>query len=403
MLGVTGEMKEGLAKVADWLAKPTGEIPKSEALEVLRPWRGRLEQVGFGARRARCDWAYTLPEEREDAIAILLPDAQEVRGFSRLLALRARLEIAEGKFGEAEQTLRTGLGLARHAAEGPFLISKLIGIAIANEMLGVVEEWMGQPGSPNLYWSLTMLPRPVVGLYEGIEYEERLIRNLLPELAGPDYGMEAKEQWAASVARLLGQLKRLAARTEEFGMGEAHRKAFEGLTVERFREVMSERLSAEERAGRSDDEAIMKSIRRMAADRVGSRTRVAYLPVDERNRMRSKPDQAVKKEGSGGFTAGSVAALVDELQPGSEAASVAEARLGRRVAALRVIEAIRMQAAANGGKMPGSLEEIRIVPVPVDPVTLKGFLYALEGGAATLKADPELQPTVPNYRLTIRK
>jgi hypothetical protein len=56
------------------------------------------------------------------------------------------------------------------------------------------------------------------------------------------------------------------------------------------------------------------------------------------------------------------------------------------IAADRVIEAIRMYAALHGGKLPRSLSEITVVPVPNHPRFGTPFPYTLEGDKAILEA-----------------
>jgi hypothetical protein len=58
--------------------------------------------------------------------------------------------------------------------------------------------------------------------------------------------------------------------------------------------------------------------------------------------------------------------------------------LERELDALQCIEAIRLYANAHEGKLPSSLEAITDVPVPLDPVTGKPFLYQVNGDSATL-------------------
>jgi hypothetical protein len=72
--------------------------------------------------------------------------------------------------------------------------------------------------------------------------------------------------------------------------------------------------------------------------------------------------------------------------------------LDRRVAALRVVEAIRMYAATKGGALPESLDNITDVPVPLDPVTGKPFGYHLEGGRAQVSGPSG--GMAPVYRLS---
>ena len=64
----------------------------------------------------------------------------------------------------------------------------------------------------------------------------------------------------------------------------------------------------------------------------------------------------------------------------------AGSRFERRLTALQVIEALRMHAAANKGRLPKSLDEIGQVPVPTDPFVGKPFPYRLEGDTAVLES-----------------
>jgi hypothetical protein len=63
----------------------------------------------------------------------------------------------------------------------------------------------------------------------------------------------------------------------------------------------------------------------------------------------------------------------------------AHARLERRVALLRAVEAVRLHAATTNGGLPESLAEVK-VPVPDDPLTGKPFGYTKAGATFTLTA-----------------
>ena len=127
-------------KPAEWLElAEDDQFPVAEARTLVDRWQRQIQQIEFGTRRASCDWNYTLPEQRLEAIEILLPDAQAMRTWGRLLALKARVEMAEGKVEDAVKTLETGLAFGRHVGEGPFLINRLVGIAICNLMLEQAE------------------------------------------------------------------------------------------------------------------------------------------------------------------------------------------------------------------------------------------------------------------------
>ena len=74
----------------------------------------------------------------------------------------------------------------------------------------------------------------------------------------------------------------------------------------------------------------------------------------------------------------------------------------RQLAALRCIEALRLYAASHQGKLPAALDEIREVPIPLNPATGKLFGYRLEGKTAVLDADGDLPfEKTPQYRITV--
>jgi hypothetical protein len=83
----------------------------------------------------------------------------------------------------------------------------------------------------------------------------------------------------------------------------------------------------------------------------------------------------------------------------------AQVRLDRKIAALRVIEALRMHAAANGSQLPDSLDQVKVVPVPRDPGTGQPFEYRKDGGTAILTSripGEPLDKTGLRYMLTVR-
>ncbi len=91
---------------------------------------GRAEKLATGTTPC--------PRNGSTPSHILLPDVAVDAAMGPHPALKARVEIAEGKSDEAIRTIETGVAFARHVAEGPFLINGLVGIAIANHMLATL-------------------------------------------------------------------------------------------------------------------------------------------------------------------------------------------------------------------------------------------------------------------------
>jgi len=60
----------------------------------------------------------------------------------------------------------------------------------------------------------------------------------------------------------------------------------------------------------------------------------------------------------------------------------------RRIAALRIVEAVRHYAATHDGKLPPALDDMEGISIPLDPLTDHPFVWTIDGKVATLKAPP---------------
>ena len=147
-------------KSAEWNKLPLDKLPLAEARKFLDDRKYMMKQLDLGARRTSAEWNYTL--DAGDPIGLLLPDAQGMRIYGSLLTLKARVELAEGNYAAATQTLQTGFAMSRHVAEGPFLVNGLVAVAVATQLADVLLDWVSRADAPNLYWSITALPRPLI-------------------------------------------------------------------------------------------------------------------------------------------------------------------------------------------------------------------------------------------------
>lgn len=398
-LEYTTEMADLEKKPSDWNGLPDDKFPLAEAKAFVDHHRIRLELLEYAARRRECDWAYPLDEQRENAIEILLPDAQGLRSWARLLSLKARVEIAEGKTNEAIRTIETGLAMADHLAQGPFLINRLVGMAVTFTMLERLEDLIAHPGSPNLYWSLTALPRPFISLREALEMEQRMGDWMVPELGGLDEPRSPAE-WTVRLDRLHQSLTRLGQKLAGVTEGgDAKNFQIESLDTLR-REFLPKAKEAFPAAEMSDDERLARYIARqyrIYRDDVYKTVYLDPIEVIATKGERARSIEEMKREGT-------AIRLLAEIVPAVEAAVGSSTRVDRRIAALRAIEAIRLHAAESGGKLPADLASVKAVPVPVDPGTGRAFGYRLDGDTAVLTAPAILGPeTAMEYRITLRK
>lgn len=392
--------------LSDALDKPTAEFPQKEVRELVDSFGGRLRQIEFGARRQTCDWGYSLPEQRRDVIGILLPDAQEMRRWTRLLALKARLEVIEGKTDAAIQTLETSIAFGRHVGQGPFLINSLVGIAIEFVMLRRVEELVSQPDAPNLYWALTDLPRPLIDLRDQLSTEERMMEDMIPELGERD-GKHSAAEWSLILTRIHDGLTDMARRMT--GDPESpSAKALANRNVAAFRDAAlpEARAYLRSRLGLTDDQVNASSPEEIVARFVIGRYqevrdevfKLSNLSIPESIEAHKHALAEVQTLKDGPL------AILGEMFPSNGAAKIAAARLDRQVAAHRVLEALRIYAARHDGKLPATLADVKEVPIPLDPATGKPFGYRLDGKSALVTApliDNRPKSGV-NWRITVR-
>jgi hypothetical protein len=363
-----------------------------------------LLEVDQAARREYCDWEL-LPRLRKDGIFTLMGDIQTMRTYAQLLSVRARLELREGKYDKALYTYQTMLAMSRHIGEQPTSISALVAAAIAQITLGWLDEFIEQPGAPNLYWALTDLPQPFIDLRRGLGAEKMFVDVHLPEVAQLEKGPLA--------AHDLERLTNVCCNPEA-GLWNKQYKATAAEKVELVGKVMQAYPAARQALidqGRKPEDVealpmlqvvLMHHYRkfRVVQDAMLKWTHVPY-PLAQKGMKKVRDELCSAQQ------------VRDELWPFGEfyfdveKVYFAVVRLDRKIAALRCIEAVRLYAAGHG-KLPRTLEDISDVPVPVDPVAGRNFQYAAAGDVFTLFGPPPVgqeayESNVINYQITLKR
>jgi hypothetical protein len=332
--------------------------------------RGPLTRAGEAARLDTPDWQVLLKAKKE-GIFLLLPEVQELRNIAGCLQLRFRVQVGERDFDEAIVTAKTMFALSRHMGEHPTLIGDLVGLAMANLTFRPLEEMVGQPGCPNLYWALADLPVPFIDLRKGIQGDRLMID---PVFVGLDP--------TAPVADA----------------------ALEKVVAEIDKVLKAEGSKKDARAWldtRAKDDAYVKSARKRLVESGLEEKAVREFPalqviiLDEKREFEVRRDERTKWspipywKAEAGLLDASAARADDALFGPSAYLKVkkAQARIDQRIALLRHVEALRLYAAEHEGKLPAKLNDIK-VPLPEDPFTGKPFLYEVEGPTAILKGSP---------------
>lgn len=380
-----------MGKIIEWEEMPLAELPLEEIEKTLDENRSVLDDLQLAARYEDCRWQ--LPLHGRDFTQLLLPTAQSMRHFARLLVLQARLQMARGDLDGAIRTLQTGFAMGRHAAEGPTLVHCLVGRAVCSTMAERVRELIQQPGSPNLYWALSALPRPLIDWRPAFENEMEVFYVSFPELRSVDDRSRTPEYWQ-------GLWEELAERVASWRRGseESRRRpgpvrtaaAALGWYPTAKQRLIEEGRPAEEVENMPVPQVLLIHTMRTYEEARDEVWKWMYLPYYEGSPDRS-PRQwrilidALSRE---------ILPVGRSLLPAVESVRLSVARLEREIALLRTVEALRLYAAAHDGQLPGSLEEVTDVPVPVDPVWWKPFQYQLRQGTATLEAQERVYPAV---------
>jgi hypothetical protein len=386
----------------DWLATPLDKLPRKEVKEKVQMCRYLIRELQLASKRKQCDWQL---DNRSEGIGLLIPDVQGFRTVVRPLALRVRLAVADKNYAEACEILQVGYAMAYHLGRGPTLIHVLVGMAISNIMTNQLETLLQQPDAPNLYWALAAMPKPFADLQPALQQETMWIENMFPFLKQVDTTPMSED----AVKAFEGKVKQA---TQDFGLrsmsvGQRLNQALaltqataEGKLdlVERFK-MDPEKVAAMPAA----QIAALYSFReyKEALEEIVKWSNIPegwkYADYDVAQKRYGK---AVNRLDDLYFR-GLLFGLGGGEQFPLKKVSLSAARVDRRFAALRIVEALRFHAAKHKGELPESLADVKELPIPNDPLSGKPFEYAVKGDKMTLTlAKPDEEKPIPNQFLT---
>jgi hypothetical protein len=394
--------KELREKPAEWNQLPLDQLPLAEVKKFLESYSYNLKQLDLGARRKTADWNYTL--DAGDPIGLLLPDLQEMRMQAALLALKARFEIAEGRYADAIRTLETGFSFSEQIGSNPFLVGKLVGIAVASVMTDATLELTERADGPNLYWALSVLPRPLISLREALEYEQVLLENEFPVMADLNRP-RSPEQWEAALAQVrphLDQVSDLDREKKKIVPGtRPGDSAAQSPDLPIARKYLTETVKLADVDKMPPAQALLLYMSHYYHEIRDDVFKSSYLPLPQARPLELAADQRLKTA----IHDTEAGRLVKLLLPAVLKVRIAQYRLERKLAMLRTVEALRMHAASTG-QLPDKLADVKIVPIPDDPGTDKPFEYTRDGNNATLASripGESLAVTGLRYQITLRK
>ena len=369
---------------------PLHELPLEKLHDAAGSWQAAVMQdLRIAAQRRHCDWEWNLQEMRgPDLIAFHLEEVNESREVARALMLQTRLALAEQRIDDALDLLRLNYRLGRDVAREPLLVCDLVGIAIATMGNREVVELIAQSGSPNLYWALTELPRPLIDIRESLRSEMSLGLRTFPFILDAETADHSPQEWSRLLAKALleGQMlmdssPRIPA--EQMVLAQAGVTAMSLISYPAAKQrLVTSGMDPQQVARLPVGQIVaIDSLReyRKIADALEKWQYIPYRTL----RSREVPDPLENHSPSDVLTHGYGYALAASLLPAITAARAAEQRLVWEIDGLRTLEAIRMHAAQTG-ELPASLAAIEMVPVPENPATGEPFDYQLQGDMAVL-------------------
>ena len=392
--------------LAAWEESPIDKLPIEEVKKYLATHSQSFRTLDVAVKADRCDWELT-GRLSVSNIDLLLHQAQTFRELARAQKLRIRVDLAEKDHDTAVRDLQTGFRLGKDVGEGPTLIMSLVGVAITNIFLGEVEHLMQQPNGPNMYWALTTLPRPLIDPRPALEGESRLFDNMFPNAKAIEKRPVSADRANMVLEEMMNAFATIDrpddAKVRLGGIGMAGYVALQAPAARKQLVALGWAAEMVEKM----PPAQVVALRGITAYRVftDDQAKCFSLPYPaacaELVKVRERAEK-LKKESSDALIA-----MFSLTLPAVEKLHEAHARTARRVAALRAVEAIRLHAAANAGQLPKTLADVKVVPVPEDPYTLKPFEYAPTGNTFSLSGPPPAgeKPSRANnfrYEVTVK-
>jgi hypothetical protein len=387
-----------------WRSMAPAELPLDEVKKYLNLTSFQPPLLREAARRERFDLDRNL-RDVDNPLGYLLPEIQTMRELARTQALRCRLAMAEGRTADALAILGQQYAMARHLGQDEFLVSNLVGIAIAaiawNDVLYLIQ----QPDSPNLYWAFTALPTPLVDLRNSLATERELLYGQLKVLREVDQTPRPAGYWQDFLDRLIVQIGYLHS---EFNLPSVEddpqlvraalvsyiAAAYPGAETYLIQECG---LTPEQVAAYPTAQVVFLAIVRFYDQWRDEYFKWTHLPVWQ---IRTKTDRgrvdAALRSASKRY--GFCAVPANLLLPAVLAVRTAEARCEQTIALTRTVEAIRMYGAAHENNLPPSLDDLP-VPAPIEPFTGEPIEYSFHGDHAIVTGHP-----LPGmrYRLVVR-
>ena len=390
--GMTAEVPLDERRMDELLDASMAELNVEQARKFVEPYHTAISQLELAGRRTCCDWDPTLRENGFDA---LLPYLNRARQLANVLSIEAKPDIKERHYEKALRAIQTGFQLSHNVSHDPVLVQALVALGIQEVMLNRVRDLIQQPGAPNLYWPLAVLPSLA-------DQRQRVVQNERAMLYFQYPGLKHPEQLSAADARQIVQT------LDRFPGGHPPEHQIQivlGMIRDypQARKFLSDRglPAAQVEAMPANSVVLAYDLAEYErwADEI---EKWAGLPLWQAYRGINREVQSIQRD---------QAALSNpflSIFPGYYRDWMLQFPLiERQRAMLQIVEALRAYAAGHQGALANSLDDLSPdMPAPLDPVCGKPFEYGPKDGLATLRApapEGERASLETIYRITVAR
>ncbi|MEM9943275.1 MAG: hypothetical protein AAF939_17050 [Planctomycetota bacterium] len=362
------------------LETPETAIPVGDLKSAVSLFEFYVENHLKRATKCRdADWGLALEDLRgPETIEFLLPSVQQTRSMARILLLRNRLALLEGRFKDSVESIRMIYKLGQNVNELKFLVAGLVGTAEVGMANGAVLQLIGTKDSPNMYWSLAELETPIIDIRESLRLERSLGMRYLKELDGIESKEYTDEKWNELLQSTLDSIFRVVVQNNPGP--EVIKLKPSGLALASYstakRRLAKSGFTSEQLESMSVAQLILIDGTREYRRITDECEKMFYVPFDRVAEFETELNRLQRPTQLGEI-------LAETFLPAAGQIRYASARTQAQLNALMVIESLRHHAAKTG-QFPNSLDELTL-PVRIDPITNLPFPYRNENGTAYLE------------------
>jgi hypothetical protein len=395
-------------------ATPIAKLPLEKvrkASQKFEPLYNSHLRTAF--ERRNCDWELGIEEIRSvETISFLIEEVQGAREIGRMMALRARLAIAEHRYDDAIEFMRNQYRLGRDVAKMPFVVSGLVGVAISNLANGPLIDLIANRDSPNMYWALSELPQPLIDIRPAARFEMDNGPRMFPFIDRAETTEHAPQEWNRLFTQAIRDYSRVGGNLwggsngKELNVVEAGVAAtllgLNGYTHAKER-LIADGMDRQQVENMAVGQVVAIYSERCYRSFSDDYEKLWYMPYAELEKASNSIENRMRNASALGTSDDrEILPIASLLIPAIQACRETQTRLERDVAALRVIEALRMYAASHDGQLPKTLSDVTAVPIPPNPATGKPFVYRLDGTTAVLELPSSDKLRSPSRRYEIQ-